>query len=164
MLTKSLSPEEKRAIQKLCKSLPSLRIQSCDSATSDIYIDGNVSMFELPFTTRCIPSDKWWRWNQTKSQKKVELQGRISVMLAKLIPRKSNIKGQLECKAVPHYKIWQYVVSVPLKEPAIVFWCEKGTNPNRLTESSALDDMFSDVAPSPPTNRLYATKISFICN
>lgn len=151
-----LTPDDRNALAYLEHSLSTLTPVEGSSATPDVWIQGNISMFHAPFTTRLIPSSKTWRWNQTKAQKRAYLSRyAANVVFAKLIPR----KRKAEFEQAPAFKLWQFTVSIPEYPDFIVLWCERGV---QQTPASALDKVF-DTAAEPP-NKLYAAKISYICN
>lgn len=163
-----LCPEEKCAIEKLISSIQYLKPKPRSYASKDIYIQGNITMFAAPFSASNIPSEKIWRWNQTKSQKHVALSGGITVIFAKLIPRKTKTSENIRA---PYYKLWQYNIAFPNGKNMVALWCEKGINEveaKKAYYASALDAVFPNVSDcskeSNASNKLYAAKISFICN
>ena len=152
----TFTPEERKALSNLSKEIGSLRAQPRSSATQEIWCQGNLTMFPAPFSAKNVPSEKNWRWNQTKSQKHATING-LHIVFAKLIPRKSKSTNP---ERAPHYKLWQFNIKTD-NQHLVAYWCEKGTNQKDIdTTFCPLDESFREME----ENKLYAAKISYICN
>jgi len=160
--TKPLAPEERRAIEVFCnyfvKSNSQIKpLSSTHNNLDNVVQEGNFTVFPAPLQARSIPSEKFWRWNQTKAQVEVTVGGH-AVVFSKLIPRRT----QASKSRPPSYKLWQYHVNLNTSEPVVAFWCEKGVS--NKSKKSALDTLFCNVSNSPIVTRLHKAKLSFICN
>ena len=153
----TMKPEDRRALQNLLAVLDKSNINHT-IMSSDVWTENRLSFFSLPFATKRIPSGNNWRWNQSRAKKEIYLQQyNAQVVIAKLIARKTK-----DSDTAPNYKLWQFTVTFlySKREPLVVLWCEKGRKETK--------PLHSDVSPlcstQEPSSKLYAAKISFICN
>lgn len=151
-LSRELKPEHARALTFLDSILSSHKLEMKNYISEEIWYEGKVMVMEKVPYSKDIPAGDTWRWNQTKGRKEAFLPNKdVSVVLAKLIPRK---KSSVLEGTVPSYKLWRFAVTYHENNRCIyVLWCEKGKqNPT------------CEVKQKEEESKLYATKLSFICN
>lgn len=157
-LTK-LKPEDKRALGVLSITLNERGTNPRNYMSQDVWINNRVSTFYAPLSTKSIPSDKEWRWNQTRAKKVAYLENfGAHVTFAKLITRKTRSTTQ----AIPNYKLWHFTLSFNGRnDSTVVLWCEKGK-----PESEAAQPTEKPCLPDSNNNDTQEHKLllSFICN
>ena len=147
-----LTPEYTTAVQYLMELLKNPQpLQTYIS--EDILQHGNVQFLSSGLTLKNIPSADGWRWNQTRSRKRVTIHG-ANVTFFKLTPRRKS--DALLDATLPSFKMWKFIIAPTSKDiPFQILWCEKGATAERsygcihpMTEDSFANiDEFSFLAP-----------------
>lgn len=119
-----LPREYVRALTMLETHLDRLPLSNKDDMDKRIWVENSVYKVDGPYSTRSLPSEDRWRWNQSKSRKSAILSNNTNVDFYKLCTRKRD-PGDSEFQS-PGYKLWKFEVNKPNSEPIVVLWCEKG--------------------------------------
>lgn len=117
-----LQPEHLNALETV---LTRINKNQFTNTTNSICKNDQVTVLSQCISVKSIPSDKHWRWNQTKSKKTVSIPDeRVSVSLCKLIPRR-RIPRTIE--VIPSHKLWLLEIRYDNGSPTkFAAWCEKG--------------------------------------
>ena len=129
------APEVKRALKIIdqeIENVSSINFIHYEELTQQVWENsGRITIIQSLPKIKQIPSEKGWRWNQSKGRISIEKMDRpsVSIDLMKLVPRKV-VRSHLE--SVPSLKLWEANVYEFGKFKYTVFWCEKGARPGDL--------------------------------
>ena len=140
-----LKPEQKRAVRFLIDFLESWDYVSLPSVPEmdQILQTGNVSVVDGIITSKKIPSEESWFWNQTTSSHSVVIptpeRFKYVVVFRKLNCRskKNTVNTSVP---LPKHKLWLYDITLPSRKAINIIWCEKGITPT--TDPDVNPDVF----------------------
>ena len=152
----SLPPEFTRALGVMRSQMKG-GLQPLASISADVWQHGTNHLYSGHFTSRDIPSEAHWRWNQTRAPETLTIDGR-TIRVLKLSAR-PRLPGD---HRAPSLKLWQFSISQGGCQYAMtLFWCEKGRTDDSFSHSS-LHKAPSEPEESPDWNSLRLEDFSFL--
>lgn len=128
----SLVKEELRVIQHVQSWMTSKPPVSV-SLSPSVFCKGAISLHQTLIKVQEIPTGHGWKWNQTRRKKEHVLGTSESMVISKLIPRRSKLSQEPK----PHYKLWHVTFSYENTLSTVLF-CEKGADKSPARHFSPL--------------------------
>jgi len=149
------TPEECRALFVVEQILPISMQQFIKAPTvEDLCVSGSITCIQGKLTTKKLPREKSWLWNQSRAPSKTkDVTGSINLQFNKFNTRKSTRTPN--APQPPRLKIWLFTLTYNTGEVCSVVWCEKGfpsvrnlstkapeqVEDNELSEDLSLSDL-----------------------
>ena len=119
----ALQPEHQRALGFAFSKRDTLQPVLFDELSSRMWCQGEMALVVGSFATKHIPRGPHWRWNQTRSRKRVSVKKdcvQESVQFWKMVPRKSLSSNPTP---IPSIKLWIFSLG---NDQTHLLWCERG--------------------------------------